>query len=276
MNDNLIEELICQNDYVSAEKDIILVVRDRYQATRDCIESILDSTEDFTIRILDNDSEEKTAAYVADLAEWHENVFLKRVQEPELTPGVLLAKYRHDLIQEGTSPFLVLMESCMTVTSGWSEALIGYLQRHPETGIVGYEGGLLSATGIDVLRWSGSDIDYVLGTCLAVGRDRFLAIDRGVFGPTAGEDIHWSLSIREAGMDVYALNVAYAERTHDRLPPMTRAAAKDVFVQNHVFLAERYSEYLRSQRVLLSHPHLEMNLNYAELTPDKVVSFLEV
>jgi GT2 family glycosyltransferase len=253
------EELSCQHLYeqtgVPDSKDILIVVHDQLDLTKKCIESIYENTQHFTLYLWDNNSMAPTREYLEDVARKNSNVVL--VQHPD---NIGFIKPNIELLKKGSSTYVILLNSDTEVRKGWDTALIGWLKHHPKCKQVGYEGGVLEADGKGSNKvWSGADIDYVCGWCFCV--ERYTTKWYGFFDNynlsfAYGEDSDYSLRLKNAGLDIYALHLKLVKHVGN-------ATSKEVqkeldtsasFEQNHAYIRKRYADYLKTKRVLLTKP----------------------
>lgn len=169
------------------------------------------------------------------------------------------------LVQEGSAPYVVLLNDDVVVGHGWDAPLISALL-HPGVGAVGYSGGLLDETGLGVGLGKGPAIDYVEGWCLALRRETIEKVwekqgNRCIFDPRLqfayAEDSWLCLLLKEMGYTNLALpdmggRLIKHERsaTSKELPPEEAAILARYFHENHATLRERFGEYLINDRVL--------------------------
>jgi GT2 family glycosyltransferase len=268
----MIEELIAQHEcdpYVS--KDIVVVVRDQPECVRKCVESLFKHTTNFTLWVWDNGSAEETRSYLETLSEQEDNVRLFR---SEANDGFIIPN--NQLAAKGEADFLILLNSDTEVMAGWAEALIGWVQKNPKVACVGYEGGMLGEHGMGIERNKGTDIDYVMGWCLAMPRKtyrEFGLFDQENLTFAYCEDSDLGLRLKESGHDVYALNITLVLH-HANVTARTvkkEMDLKTVFVQNHDYFKRRHADYLENRRVLLSMPHVERAIKAkVDTRPEKV------
>lgn len=255
LKEAMIEELLAQAAYSHVMKDIIIIVKDQFEYVKKCLESVFACTTNFNLYVWDNGSGPETANYLRSLE--GDGIVVVRSEENE---GFILPNNR--LAALGESPYLILLNSDTEVKTGWDEALIGWLQRNPATGIVGFEGGLLNAEGMGVNVNHGAEIDYVAGWCLAMSRDTYGIL--GLFDEqnlkfAYCEDTDLGLRAMEAGLGVYALNL---ELVLHHANITSRAVSRErnmkpEFLQNHEYIRNRWEMYLSQQRVLLRYPDAE-------------------
>ncbi len=251
----MIEELLSQAAYNQVMKDIIIVARNQYNYVKKCIESIFSNTTNFSLFIWDNGSEPETANYLHSLE--GDGIVVIRSEENE---GFILPNNR--LAAIGESPYIILLNSDTEVRAGWDEALIGWLQNNPSTGLVGFEGGLMNSEGMGVNVNRGSEIDYVAGWCVAMDRKNYNNI--GLFDEknltfAYCEDTDLSLRVKESGLGIYALNLELVLH-HANITSRTVSRERNMkpeFLSNHKYIQNRWKKYLSEERILLRYPDVE-------------------
>jgi GT2 family glycosyltransferase len=255
LKEALIEELLSQAAYNPVVKDIIVIVKDQFTYVKKCIECIFNCTKNFNLYIWDNGSGQETADYLQSLE--GDGVVVVRSEENE---GFILPNNR--LAAMGESPYLILLNSDTEVKCGWDEALIGWLQTNPATGLVGYEGGLISSEGMGINTNTCSEIDYVCGWCIAMSRNTYATT--GLFDEknltfAYCEDTDLGLRVKEAGLGVYALNLGlifHHANVTSKVVSRERNM-KPAFLANHAYINRRWKKYLTENRILLRYPEVE-------------------
>ena len=258
------EELLCQSNYQSTTKDIIIVVKDQSSYIKKCLESLYANTSNFSVFIWDNGSSLETKELLQSWEQQHDNLYLVRNETNEgfITPN-------NRLIEVTTAPFIILLNSDTECRVGWSEALIGYLQNHPEIGAVGYEGGLLYKNGMGFSPVSGLYIDYISGCSLAIPRyiyEEFGLFDEENLKFAYCEDADFCLRLKEGGKAIYVLSL---ELVKHHANVTTRAVLKTLditqeFISNHEYINKRHKDYMTKKRILLSYPGLEKQIASGE------------
>jgi GT2 family glycosyltransferase len=236
-------------------KDIIIIVRDQFEYVKKCVDSVFNCTANFNLYIWDNGSGPEMAEYLRSLE--GDGVMIVRSEEND---GFILPNNR--LVALGESPYIVLLNSDTEVKTGWDEALIGWLQHNPATGLVGFEGGLMNAEGMGVNVNRGAEIDYVVGWCMALSRDTYSALglfDEEHLAFAYCEDTDLGLRVKEAGLGVYALNlelVLHHANITSRVVSRERNM-RPAFIDNHRYIRERWERYLSEERILLRYPEVD-------------------
>lgn len=252
---NLYEELACQHLYEKGDqdqKDIVIIVHDQLHFIKECIDSLYETTDNFTLYLWDNASAKPTKEYLEKVRDENANVVLVRHHE-----NIGFIKPNNNLIKIGNSPYIILLNSDTKVRKGWDTALLGWLKFHENCKIVGYEGGALKNDGHGggFSRY-GSNIDYVCGWCLCIARTEMITrggiFDQDNLSFAYGEDSELSLRTKEAGFDIYALNLRALVQHYGN------ATAKEVhfetdttesFKRNHEYISKRHAKYLAQDRI---------------------------
>lgn len=247
--ETLKHELLCEHNCKDQSKDIVIIVRDQLHYIQSCVDSIYENTQNFKLYIWDNASDDATREYLQEISA-RDEVYLDRSEE---NLGFVLPN--NYLAKKCQSPYIILLNSDTEVYEGWDRALIGCLQNHPEIKEAGYQGGLLNETGLGVGIGFGIDIDYIAGWCACFSLDtyqRYGLFDEERFKFAYFEDADFSLRLKEAGHDVYALNLNYVLH-HGGATSLQVRGEMDMdtpFRANHATFGKRWSEYLRDKRTL--------------------------
>lgn len=249
----VIEELIAQYKCdPETPKDIIIIVKDQLEYIKKCLDSVFENTKNFNLYIWDNASKPETQDFLSKIP----NTYLIRNEE---NLGFIIPNNR--LVEKGNSPYVILLNSDTEVKKGWDTALIGYLQEK-NIALVGYQGGLMNFEGLGINPHNGPEIDYVMGWCMAF--PRFIYEKYGLFDEknlqfAYGEDSDFSLRLKEANCEIYALNVFFVLHHANITTREVRKerSLKKEFLANHYYLKKRWKDYLENKRVLLKYPEVE-------------------
>lgn len=238
------EELTIGANCPSVKKDILIVVHDQYEYIKNCIESIRKNTENYHIYVWDNASKTETSNYLRSLTD----ITLVRNEE---NIGFIIPNNR--LASMGDGDYIILLNSDTYVNPMWDNCMIGWLKEH-NTALIGYSGGILNEEFKGTQTAYGNDIDYVCGWCMCFSREtynKFGLFDEQNLKFAYAEDSDFSLRLREAGHDIYALN---AQLVHHYGNATVTAVAKegynmsDSFSGNHKYIEKRWSSYLNRCR----------------------------
>ncbi len=244
-----------------AQVDICIVVHNQLEYVRNCVQSVFQHTgTPFHLWLWDNGSDAPTQRYLEEVAA-RANVTLLRA---DANGGFLVPNNR--LAAHGRASFLILLNSDTEVRAGWEAALIDYLKAHPDTGEVGYGGGLLGPDAIGCGSSTGDAIDYVAGWCACLPRavvEQHGLFDEGHLRFAYGEDSDLSLRLQEAGLKIYVLpdalvthfgnaTIREVQKTRDTSP---------TFAANHAHLCRRWADYLANGRVAVRNAMTQDTLN---------------
>lgn len=249
-------ELLCEADYQSASKDIIVVVHNQLEYVKQCIESVLaNTTEKSALHIWDNASDRPTAKYIDDVT--HEprtgNVLANHLFTCDYNAGFIFPN--NEVAANGTwADYIILLNSDTVVKPGWDKALIGYLQQHPECAQVGYMGGLLDEDGHGLCPAFGSEIDFVVAWCTCIRRSTYK--QHGLFDGehykfAYFEDADLSLRLKKAGYEIYALHLDYVDHYGNVTARSVKQKVPGSFRKNQAFFTSRWATYLEGGRMLL-------------------------
>lgn len=241
--DQLKKELLVSARYKKTKKDILIVVKDQLEYVKQCIESIYENTEDFNLYVWDNDSKPETSNYLNELMLANDNVELCKssVNEGFIVPNNALAA-------RTKSPYIILLNSDTLVRPGWDKALIGWLQQEGDDAAVGYMGSKLNEEGKGGEVAYGYDADYICGWCLCFSRKTYE--EHGLFDEenlefAYGEDADYSLRLKEAGKQVYALHldlVLHFENKTSLQLQKEGFSFKEAFDKNHAYIKQRWTK----------------------------------
>lgn len=236
-------------------KDIIIVVHDQLSYLKGTIQSLLENTKNFHLWIWDNASGEDTQKYLHDLmysVNERSDASLTVMRSEE---NLGFIEPNNELIQLGSSDYVILLNSDVQVFGGWDQAMLGWLQNNLDTKIVGYAGGLLDDKGIGGRLAYGYQIDYVPGWCLAMERSTYQKY--GLFNSDLkfayAEDSDLSIRIQTAGHRIYALHLLFVHhfqnKTIETVKDEGEVDVRKTFYYNHEVLRKTWGEYLSHQRI---------------------------
>lgn len=227
------------------EIDINIVVHNQYELTRNCLESIEQTTPNYHLYIHDNASDSVTRDYLKSVNLHGGKLVRGKVNEGFLKPNNALAEH-------GSSPYIILLNNDTYCLPGWWEPLIGCLQNYPSVGVAGYCGGSLNSEGVGSAASWGFDVDYVCGWCMAIRREDYKKL--GLFDDkhlefAYCEDADFCFRLRESGLTTYAfsLNLVWHKGS-----ATSTSISKDVlmgpFAKNHLYMQGRWKKYLGKKR----------------------------
>ena len=226
-------ELFCEYTCKDEQKDIFIVIKDGLDFVRPCIESVLNNTENFTLHLWDNGSNEPTRDYLKNLESPHIRHYRSEENLGFIQPNNRMAEMAE-------APYLILLNSDTIVQKGWDKAMLGYLQEHEGFGAIGYEGGILGSDGWGTNTAYGENIDYLMGWSLCVPKpiyDRYGLFDEENLVFAYFEDSDFSLRLKEGGEKIYALHLDYVRHLRNRT---VREVANEVDIQKILVKNWRY------------------------------------
>jgi GT2 family glycosyltransferase len=223
-----------------------MVVHNQLDYTRQCIESIQRHTQNYNLFIWDNGSNEETLAYLRSLPD---DVTLVRV---DYNQGFIGPNNR--LVQLGKAPYIILINTDAIVYEGWDQLLVGWLVSNPNTAQVGFQGGILNHLGQGVGVRFGGDIDYVCGWCSCIPRhvyDEFGLFDETHLEFAYCEDSDFSMRLREAGKNIYALHTQLAHHFQNKtvVEVMKEQEIRHFIARNHEYLRKRWEKFLPKEKL---------------------------
>ena len=243
--DEMILELRCMQSAQPASKDILIVIHNELPYVEKCIESVRQNTENYQLYLWDNASDSITRQYLKSI---------KDAVLVEHDENIGFGEPNNRLAAMGSGEYLILLNSDTLTFAGWAEALVGWLQQHPECAEVGFLGGLLDEDGKGGRATWGSKIDYVMGFCACISRETYQQY--GLFDPVYKfaycEDADLSLRLRSAEKDLHALHLMLIHHYENRTIRSVVSKGVDVdstFTANHAILRDRWGTYLRTQRM---------------------------
>lgn len=216
-------------NYKPVHKDILIVVHNQLDYVKACIESIYEYTEDFTLYLWDNNSDQETAEYLAGLGAIRSEVNLGFI-EPN-----------NELVKLGNSEYIILLNSDTIVKAGWDKYLIGFLQNNPEFGQVGYSGSKLENG-----KGGKTELitpDYIPGWCFCIPRKIYNEI--GLFDPNFKfaycEDADLSFRIKERWkIHSLKLDLVYHFQNKTIKEVAKKQDCRKTFDQNHEYLQKKW------------------------------------
>ena len=251
IHEDLKHELLCENRCRDEQKDILIVIKDGKPFVQNCIWSVLNNTRNFTLHLWYNGSNEETKNYLEFFAKNNDNIVLYRVEE-----NLGFIRPNNEMAKVTKSPYLILLNSDTIVFDGWDRAMLGYLQEHPDVGMVGYQGGLLSGAGWGVQPAYGAAIDYLMGWCLCLPRSVYRKC--GLFDEenikfAYFEDSDLSLRVQEAGYLIYAMSLDYAKHLANSTVRLVQndIDLRPIIQSNLQYFRKRWIDYLAEGRILL-------------------------
>lgn len=249
--DQIITELGYAQAARDASKDIIIVAHNQLNYLKACVESIQANTRNYHLYIWDNASDADTERYLDRLLFTNPGV----VEVMRSDENIGFIKPNNELVEWGTGEYVILLNSDTKVFEGWDASLLGYLQHHPETALVGYLGGVLDGSGYGYRSAFGGAIDYVAGWCVCLERKTYAEYDlfneELVFAYC--EDADLSLRLQAAGRKVYALHLMlvhhFENKTITAVRDEGRIDVRATFDRNHDYMRRRWKDYLERQRI---------------------------
>lgn len=228
------QELLVTASYQRATKDILIVTHNQLPFLQQCVDSIRQHTEDYTVYVWDNASS-------PEMGNWLKNQpdiksFRSEVNEGFIKPNNFLAS-------QGQNSFLIILNNDTFVHEGWDKAMISHCQRGYAQ--VGYVGGWLDGEGKGACFGWGEEVDYIPGWCFAIPRNvysRFGLFDEEHLEFAYGEDADFSLRLTEAGERIYALHldrVFHYENVTIR-EVREKKDCRETFEANHAYLRARH------------------------------------
>jgi len=247
-------ELMCQHQYQSASKDILIVVHNQLDYLKQCIQSVQAHTENYKLYIWDNGSQPDTVEYLKELDKTGQaDVWFSDKNEGFIKPN-------NQLISFGTNEYVVLLNSDTKVMPDWDKALIGFMQQNPEVKQTGYMGCKLDENGMGGRADLGYNVDYICGwgTCFP----RTLYQEIGLFDRNLQfaycEDADFSLRVQAAGHKIYVSHLMlvhhYENKTIKEVQKEGNIDVRASFDYNHKYMRLKWVDYLAQHRVDLRLP----------------------
>ncbi len=159
--------------------EIIVIVWNKFEITRDCLESVVLKTKaPFQILLIDNASEEKTAVFLKSFASKYKTK--TRLIRNESNLGFV--KAANQGLGESRADFVCLLNNDTLVTDGWLNELIFVATKNPEIGLLNPSSNTLgqktSIENIDtfasyLFRYHGQfeEMAQVSGFCMLIKRE---------------------------------------------------------------------------------------------------------
>jgi GT2 family glycosyltransferase len=246
-----------------ASKDILIVVHNQLDYLKETLESVVEHTKNYNLFIWDNGSDKETYDFLQDkLKEFDPNNAgeCKTFEVIHSDKNIGFIEPNNTLVDFGDGEYIILLNSDVHVYDGWTEAMLGWLQKHEDCGIVGYIGGLLDEEFKGDSGDHGWEVDYVSGWCLCMPRAIYQK--HGLFNKQLKfaycEDADLCLRIKENGLRIYALYAPlvhhYGNKTIKAVHEKGEINVTETFEANHEYMKVRWKNYLENDRIALRKP----------------------
>lgn len=249
--EQIMQELVLASTPNSATKDILIVVHNQIEYVKKCINSIIANTENYNLWVFDNGSHDEMRDYLRG-----KEIEGKIYSHTWSRTNLGFIKPNNYMASQGTSEYIILINSDCEVRQGWDLAMVNYLCNHPDIGQVGYSGGMLGADGQGLPEAVyGHDIDYLCGWCFCIPRriyDQVGLFDEQNLEFAYGEDSDLSLRLREQGWQIYSLHndlvIHHGNKTIIEVHRERPDYLKLTFQRNHEHIRRRWSQYLEKRQ----------------------------
>ncbi len=182
--------------------EIIVIVWNKLQITRDCLESVISKTKaPFQLLLIDNASEEKTAVFLKSFASKYKTK--TRLIRNESNIGFV--KAANQGLEESRADFVCLLNNDTLLTDGWLNELIFVATKNPKIGLLNPSsntlGQKISIGSIDVFARSLAkhhgqfeEMAQVSGFCMLIKREVIEKIGKfdEIYGMGNFEDTDYS------------------------------------------------------------------------------------
>jgi len=159
--------------------EIIIIVWNKLQETKACLESVILKTKaPFRMILIDNASQKETSVFLSNFAAKHKsNVRLIR---NETNLGFL--KAANQGIEESNAPFICLLNNDTLVTEGWLAELIFTAEKNPKIGLLNPSSNTLGqkthikniasfAASLGKYHGQAEDMAQVSGFCMLIKKE---------------------------------------------------------------------------------------------------------
>lgn len=194
-----------------AHCDIVIPVWNQLEATKACLESIIENTDyPYRVIIVDNKSDEPTASFLRSFGKQHsEKVLLMRSEE-----NLGYIKGTNLGMKASTGDYVCLLNNDTVVYPGWLSAMVRVAELELDIGIVNpasnhFDISSEEADKADSIRYKG--MGKCVGFCMLIKReivDRVGYLDER-FGMGYGEDDAYCISARNEGYRCVMARGAY-------------------------------------------------------------------
>jgi GT2 family glycosyltransferase/spore maturation protein CgeB len=172
---------------------IVVIAHNRLDMTRDCLSSIVSSTQNFELVFIDNGSTDGTPDWV------EKNIPQAKLIRNEKNQGI--PKARNQGIKETTGDIIVLIDNDCVVSPGWIQDL--YAPIANGASVSGIEAWFLGSNMMPSGKATSqsSNFGYLGGACCMFRRDVFEEVgllDEG-FSPAYYEDVDWCVRAKKTG-----------------------------------------------------------------------------
>ena len=239
------QELSDSDAAENCHKDILIVVHDQLNYIKNCIESILDNTKNFTLHVWDNASKPETSNYLSEL----KNKKIINLYESKNNIGFIVPN--NYMASKSSSDYLILLNSDCEVYKNWDTVLIGGLIKNKNIAQIGYLGGKLNKEGKGYKGvYGGFEADYICGWCFCISREiynKFGLFDDKNLKFAYCEDSDFSLRLRDAGYAVYVCYAGDLVKHYGNKTVFQVLSEKDIskdLKSNQNYIIKKWSKFL--------------------------------
>jgi GT2 family glycosyltransferase len=173
---------------------IVIIAHNRLDMTKDCLNSIKSSTDDYELIFVDNASDDGTV-------EWVEK-YCPNAKLIKNDKNLGVPKARNQGIRESTGNYIVMMDNDCVVSRGWLGDLFSPMKSGAS--ITGIEAWVLNSDKMPIRKCvsQGEQFGYLGGACCLYKRSVFEDVgllDEG-FSPAYFEDVDISLRAKRMGL----------------------------------------------------------------------------
>ena len=226
----------------TATVDVIVCIHNALEDVKRCLESVVYHTRTpYSLILVDDGSDEETAAYLAEFAESQQATLIRNEQ----AKGYTLAANQG--LQRSQGDYALLLNSDTIVTPLWLDRMVACGESDPNIGLVGPLSNVASWQSVpDILLngdWAENElpegisvaemgkllgqqsarlyprIPFLNGFCLLIKRSVIEQIgyfDEAAFGKGYGEENDFCLRARKAGWELRVVDDAYVYHAHSR------------------------------------------------------------
>lgn len=240
---------------ISDWKDILIVFHNQLSFLKECLDSLLSCTENFTLHLWDNNSDEETRQFLHHLIQQkkHQKSNWKlKLWHADKNYGFIFPN--NTMFRYCASDYVILLNSDTRVYPGWDTNMLLLLQQQQDLAQVGYLGGDLDSNGRGHGGSYGEDIDYVCGWCFCVRRklleNEYLFDSRFRFAYCEDSDL--SLRLKQKGYRIFAIRTPlvyhYQNVTIKQIHDEGKIDIQESFDANHRLFYEKWKEYLQKKQ----------------------------
>lgn len=237
---------------------VIILTHNRLDVTKPCLESLLQTSQNYELIIVDNASTDGTVDWITH------NVKNARIIRNSENKGV--AKARNQGIRETSTDYVVMMDNDVVLQHGWFEDLYKPIQEGADAvGIEGWQIDHSFQASYKCVK-QGERFDYLGGACTLFRRRIFETVgllDEG-FSPAYYEDVDMSIRAKNGGFKLAwnPTNKIHHKEHATLIHGQKEFNYNDAIGNSHRRFAQKMRRELKVQHEILPKAEQKFNIMY--------------